>query len=147
VERFKDAEPSLRDSITESFRIMGEYGEDAIRNLLDEDIASLRPFLADILEATGYIESRIRMLSHRDPRLRRSAASFLAKVGSKAAFRGIVLAARDPDGDVRVEVTKALERLATNEGKDILAALEQDPDRRIRKYTHWALERLKAKEL
>lgn len=147
VEQFKDGEPALRDRITEAFRIMGEYGEDAIRDLLDEDIASLRPFLADILEATGYIESRIRMLSHRDPRLRRSAASFLAKVGSPAAFRGIVLAARDPDGDVRVQVTKALERLATTEGKDILAALEQDPDRRIRKYTHWALERLKAKEL
>jgi len=26
-------------------------------------------------------------------------------------------------------------------------ALEEEPDSKIRKYTHWALERLKAKEL
>ena len=59
----------------------------------------------------------------------------------------MVLAARDPDDEVRVEVVKALERLETEEGKSILTALEADPDRRIRKYTHWALERLKSKAL
>ena len=57
------------------------------------------------------------------------------------------MAARDPDNEVRVQVTKALERLATKEGSQILNALEEDPDRRIRKYTHWAIERIKAKSL
>jgi HEAT repeat protein len=59
----------------------------------------------------------------------------------------MVLAARDPDEEVRIQVIKALEKLETKEGRNILTALEGDPDRRIRKYTHWALERLKAKAL
>ena len=147
VELFKDAAVDLREQITRAFRMMGEESENAIRGVLDEDIVSLKPFLAEILEATGYVESRIRMLNHRDPRVRRSAAEFLSKVGSSAAFRGIVMAARDPDSEVRVQVTKALERLATEEGSQILHTLEEDPDRRIRKYTHWALERIKAKAL
>ncbi len=147
VEQFKDAAPELRNHITTAFRMMGEESEHAIRGVLDEDILSLKPYLAEILEATGYVESRIRMLNHRDPKVRRAAALFLSNVGSKAAFRGIVMAARDPDNEVRVQVTKALERLATKEGSEILHALEEDPDRRIRKYTHWALERIKAKSL
>lgn len=147
VERFKDAESRLRTRITDVFKDMGERGEGVVRDVLQEDIASLRPFLAEILETTGFVESRIRRLSHRDPRIRRDAADFLARVGSEAAFRGIVMAARDPDAEVRVQVTKALERLASDDGKEILHALENDPDRRIRKYTHWALERLEAKAL
>ncbi len=59
----------------------------------------------------------------------------------------MVVAARDPDAEVRVKVVKALERLETAEGKRILTALQGDPDKRIRKYTHWALQRLKAKSL
>ena len=68
-------------------------------------------------------------------------------IGTRAAFRGIVLAARDPDEDVRVEVTKALEYLNTPEGAEILSDLENDPDKRVRKYTLWALERIKARNL
>jgi hypothetical protein len=126
---------------------MGERSEEAVRDLLHEDIPSLRPFLNEILESTGYVESRIRMLNHRDPKIRRDAADFLSSVGSAAAFRGIVLAARDPDEEVRVKVAKALERLATKDGEEILHTLEEDPERRVRKYTHWALERVKAKKL
>jgi HEAT repeat protein len=147
VEHFKDATPELRDHITSAFRAMGEAGEEAIHAVLEEDIVSLKPFLARILESTGYVDSRVRMLSHRDPRVRRDAALFLSRVGSKAAFRGIVLAARDPDDEVRVQVTKALERLATDEGNELLRSLQEDPDRRIRRYTAWAMERLEAKSL
>lgn len=147
VDHFKDASPELRDHITGAFRAMGERSESAIRDVLDEDIISLKPFLAEILESTGYVDSRIRLLSHRDPRVRRDAALFLSQVGSEAAFRGIVMASRDPDAEVRVQVTRALERLATPEGAKILQALQEDPERRIRKYTHWAMERLAAKSL
>jgi HEAT repeat protein len=42
-------------------------------------------------------------------------------------------------------VTKALEKLGTKEGNAILEKLKQDPDRKIRKYTLWALERVKAR--
>ena len=71
----------------------------------------------------------------------------LALIGTESAFRGMVIAARDPDEEVRVQVVRALEKLETTEGKRILAALQKDPDKRIRKYTHWALQRLKAQSL
>ncbi len=147
IERFKDAAPDVRSAIADAFTAMGTDAEPSIREVLEEGIESLKPFLVEILESTGYVDSRIRRLKHRDPTIRREAASFLSLVGSPAAFRGIVLAARDPDADVRVEVTKALEALASGEGTDLLHDLEQDPDRRIRKYTHWALERVRAKSL
>jgi HEAT repeat protein len=145
LEHMKDAEADLRDRIVAIFVIVGEEAEPAIRELLEQDIASLKPYLIEILEKTGYIETMIRQLSNRDPRIRRSAADFLAKVGSLSSFRGIVLAARDPDDDVRVQVTKALEYLNTKEGNELLEKLKSDPDRRVRKYTSWALQRINAK--
>jgi HEAT repeat protein len=57
----------------------------------------------------------------------------------------MVLASRDPDDEVRVKVTRALERLNSESGNEILEELKNDPDKRIRKYTLWALERITAK--
>jgi HEAT repeat protein len=147
LEHMKDAEAELRDRIVANFVIIGEEAESAIRELLEQDIASLKPYLVEILEETGYIEAMIRQLSNRDPRIRRSAADILARVGSLSAFRGIVLAARDPDEEVRVQVTKALEYLNSAEGNELLAKLQSDPDRRVRKYTSWALQRIAAKAI
>lgn len=147
VEVFKDAEPKVRESMSEAFKRMRIRGESALVDLLQEDIPSLLPLVYEILEATGWVESIIRRMANRDPKLRREAAALLARIGTRAAFRGIVLAARDPDEEVRVEVTRALEYLNTPEGSEILHDLEEDPDKRVRKYTHWALERLKAKNL
>jgi len=145
VESFKNADPALRERLTGVFKEIARTGEEEMAALLEEDIPSLKSYVVEILEATGFVEEVIRRLSHRDPALRRRAAAFLALVGSTAAFRGIVLAARDPDDEVRVQVVRALEKLETRKGKEILTALESDPDRRVRKYTHWATERLKAK--
>ncbi|WP_319559604.1 HEAT repeat domain-containing protein [Marispirochaeta sp.] len=147
VEVFKDSEPKIRESMSEAFKRMRSKGETSLVNLLNEDIPSLLPLVYDILEDTGWVESIIRRLAKRDPKERREAAALLARIGTRAAFRGIVLAARDPDEEVRVEVTKALEYLNTPEGAEILADLENDPDKRVRKYTLWALERIKAKNL
>jgi HEAT repeat protein len=147
IEKMKDAGPKLRDILSEVFTRIGEDGEDAMESLLREDIASLRSYLNEILENTGYVENVIRKLNHRDPAIRRQAAHTLSLVGTKAAFRGIVLAARDPDEDVRVNVTKALETLNTDTGKEILEELQNDPEKRIRKYTLWALQRMEAKAL
>jgi HEAT repeat protein len=124
---------------------MASEGEEAMVELLRQDIPSLRPFVNDILERVGYVESLIRRLSHRDPDVRRRAAEILSFIGTASAFRGIVLAARDPDQEVRVKVTRALETLNTDSGKEILAELQSDPDKRVRKYTTWALQRAKAK--
>ena len=147
AEIFKDAVPVLREGITKAAKGMREKGEAAMIALLEQDIASLKPYLAEILESTGYVEEVIRHLSHRNPKVRGEAASILSIVETRSAFRGIVLAARDPDQEVRVQVTKALEKLETDEGKVILDELENDPDKKVRKYTHWALERLRAKAL
>ncbi len=147
VEHFKDADPHMRETITAVFKKMRERGEDVLVDLLEEDIKTLNPYIAEILDATGYVESLIRTLSHRDPAIRRQSAETLSMIGTSSAFRGIVLAARDPDDEVRVKLTKALEKLETKEGKNILDQLENDPDRRVRKYTHWALERLRSKSL
>jgi HEAT repeat protein len=147
VEHFKDADPSMREKITRIFIRMEEKGEKMLTDLLREDIKSLNPYIAEILDATGYVESIIRSLSHRDPAVRRDSADTLSRIGTKSAFRGIVLAARDPDEEVRVKVIRALEKLETKEGKKMLDELEKDPDRKVRKYTHWALERLRSKSL
>lgn len=147
LDRFKDAGARLRDSMTESFKTMGDAGAEIMLALLGEDISSLRPYITQVLEATGYVEGRIRLLAHRDPARRREAAEFLSAVGTHAAFRGIVMAARDPDQEVRVLVVKALEKLETKDGKALLEELQNDPERKIRRYTHWAMERLRAKAL
>jgi len=147
IENFKDSEAILRDRISQVFAAMGEPGEEALVTLLREDIASLKPFLADILTRTGFVEILIRKLSHRRPQERRDAAELLAQIATDSAYRGIVLAARDPDREVRVKVTKALESLATPASEKILKSLEDDPDKKVRRYTHWAMERLKSKKL
>jgi HEAT repeat protein len=59
-----------------------------------------------------------------------------------SAYRGLILAAKDPDQEVRVCVVKALEKVKNSQSREILEKLKEDPDNRIRKYTYWALERL-----
>lgn len=145
VERMKDADPPSRERLAAVFRRMGEESEESIRELLQSEIASLRPIVTEILQDVGFIDSMIRRLAHRDGEVRRDAARTLALVGSEAAFRGLVRAAQDPDERVRIEVTKALERLET--GSEILDALKEDPDRTVRKYTHWALQRIESKSI
>ncbi|MCF7929423.1 MAG: HEAT repeat domain-containing protein [Spirochaetales bacterium] len=145
VTHLKDAEPELRDKISEAFKRMGEQAETPLLELLREDIASLTPHITYVLEQTGCVEQTIRKLNHRDAEVRREAADILSRIGTTSAFRGIVLAARDPDEDVRVMVTRALERLNTESDSEILEELKNDPDKRIRKYTLWAMERITSK--
>jgi HEAT repeat protein len=66
----------------------------------------------------------------------------LSLLDTLPAFRGLVLAAKDPDQEVRVCVVRALEKLNNSQSREMLENLKNDPDTRIRKYTHWALERL-----
>lgn len=115
--------------------------------MLEENISSVKPYLVEALEASGYVEDLIRSLKNRDPKIRRSAAVGLARVGTLSAFRALVLAARDPDENVRVEVVKALEKLDSKEGKELLDQLSRDPEKKIRAYTEWALAKIHAREL
>jgi HEAT repeat protein len=147
IEKFKDGSPLLRDKLTAVFSKMREAGEAILIELLKEDITALKPFICQVLENTGYIESLIRFLKHRDPLKRRKAASELSFIGTESAFRGIVLAARDSDEEVRISVTKALEKLNNSEGTKILKSLNNDPDKKVRKYTAWALERINSRNM
>jgi HEAT repeat protein len=147
IENFRDAPPPLREKLIPVFRSHGEAAEPGILALLEDEVQSLKPYLAQVLEETGYIEQTIRRLSARDVRVRREAARRLSQLGTLSCFRGLVTAAKDPDQELRVLVVKALEKLKSPGGRKILDELREDPDRRIRRYTHWALERLEALKL
>ena len=142
LEIFKDAEPLLREKMIPVFKKQGRKAEPMILEILKDDIASLKPYLVKILEETGYVDEAKRRLSDRNVEVRREAALQLSLMDTLPAFRGLVLAAKDPDQEVRVCVVKALEKLKGSNSREILDKLKEDPDNRIRKYTHWALERL-----
>ena len=146
-DHFKDASPDLRAALADVFRSMGEKGGAAMAELLKADVASLKPLIQEVLAETGYLELHIRRLSNQDPVVRRQSAKFLTTVGSLPALRGLVLAAKDPDEEVRVLVVRALEQLGGEQGGEVLDALRKDPRRKVRRYTAWALERLRAKSL
>jgi HEAT repeat protein len=142
LEIFKDAEPQFREKLIPVFKGQGKSAEPFIAEILKDEVASLKPYLVTILEETGYVDELKRRLSNRYAATRREAAQMLSLLDTLPAFRGIVLAAKDPDQEVRVCVVKALERLNTPQGREILESLKKDPDNHIRKYTNWALERL-----
>lgn len=145
IEHFRDASPVLRKKMVAAFAAMGENIEESMADLLTEEVASLQSYLIEIMEQTGFIENLQRKLSHRDPAIRRRTTELLSLIGTRSAFKGIVLASRDPDPQVRVNVSKALDRLNSPEGKILLKELQSDPDKRVQRYTHWALERIKVK--
>ena len=144
IEIFRDAEPQLREKLIPVFKGQGKKAEPWILEILNDEIASLKPYLAKILEETGFVNDAKRRLSNRNVEVRREAANILSLMDTLPAFRGLILAAKDPDQEVRVCVVKALEKVKSAHSMDILEKLKEDPDSRIRKYTHWALERLES---
>lgn len=142
IEIFKDTEPQLREKLIPVFKLQGRKAEREILEILKDEVASIKPYLVRILEETGYVDEAKRRLSNRSVEVRREAAILLSLLDTLPAFRGLVMAAKDPDQEVRVCVVKALEKLKSPHGRDMLEKLKEDPDNRIRKYTHWALERL-----
>ncbi|MDR2598038.1 MAG: HEAT repeat domain-containing protein [Treponema sp.] len=142
IEIFKNAEPQLREKLIPVFKRQGRKAEPAILEILKDEVASFKPYLVKILEETGYVDEAKRQLSNRNVEVRREAAALLSLLDTLPAFRGLVMAAKDPDQEVRVCVVKALEKLKSSQSHDILDKLKEDPDSRVRKYTYWALERL-----
>jgi HEAT repeat protein len=147
IEKMKDGSEDIKQNISTVFASMGRTAWPALLHLLESELSSLTAYAGSILDSTGGTEEEIKKLKNRNPDVRREAAKALSNIGTVKAFRGLIIASRDPDREVRINVVKALEKLETEEGKEILRALEEDPDTKIRKYTHWALERLKAKAL
>ncbi len=137
----------IRTYLVRAIRLMGEKAELFIEELLFKGNKVLHKHAVAILEENGIVDLRIRQLAHRDPEIRLKAAEFLAKAGTKKAFRGIILSAKDPDTRIRVQLVKALDQMTTAEGLPVLEELKDDPEKRVRKYTLWALERYEAKNL
>jgi HEAT repeat protein len=147
VELYNGCPSMVQERIAASFTLMRERGEQGAAALLGGIAPSLKPSLDSILEKSGYVEQRIARLAHRERGVRREAAAFLALVGTLSAFRGLVVAARDPDEEVRLKATAALKKLESEEDRDILDSLRNDPDARVRKSALWALERLQSEVL
>ncbi|MCK5154472.1 MAG: HEAT repeat domain-containing protein, partial [Spirochaetales bacterium] len=138
---------AVRQNIIKAIKIMGDKAETIIETLLFSDNKIIHKHAVSILDDSGIIDLRIRQLAHRDLTIRRKAAEFLLKTGTKKAFRGIILAVKDPDPEIRIQVIKALDLLNSTEGFSILEDLKNDPEKRVQKYTLWALERYEAKQL
>ncbi len=134
IKNFKHASPQLKIKIIKVFKLMEEIGEERLIVLLKEKSQIFKEYIIDILESIGYIEKLTRKLSHKDYYVRKDAAELLSFIGTKSAYRGIILAANDPVEDVRLKVLKALQKLETKRGTEILKFLENDPDKRIRRY-------------
>ncbi len=147
IERLKDSGENIQKDIMSALKNMGLKAKPFLMNILESELTRLKDEVSRVMDEIGGTDEEIKKLSHRDPEIRRKAARTLSSIQTLKAFRGLIIASRDPDNEVRINVIKALEKLETDEGKEILHALENDPDPKIRKYTHWALERLKAKEL
>ncbi|MBN1799683.1 MAG: HEAT repeat domain-containing protein [Spirochaetales bacterium] len=145
IEGFRNGSPKQRQGVIAVIEQSGQAVEEPMLELLKQSTHSLKPYIAELLENTGLIESTIRKLKDRNPNIRQHAADILSLIGTHKAYRGLVFAARDPHEEVRVAVVKALERLNSEEGKLILKELRQDPDKKVRRYTVWALEKLKIK--
>lgn len=145
IEEMKEADKDLREKLVNIFVTLKEAAETFLRELLEEDPASLRPYIIEIFEKTGYVDLMIRHLGRRRSAVRRDAARFLIQLDSVSGYRGLVQAIRDPDKEIRIMVTKSLDR--GGDGQAMLQKLQTDPDRRVRQYAAWALERFAARKI
>jgi HEAT repeat protein len=147
IEYFKEASPRLKESIVKVFTIMKETAESMLCELLKDENPNVNPYIAEILEKTGYIDKLIKNINNKDSQIRKNAVEILSLIGTTKSYRGVVIAAFDPDNEIRIKVIKALEKLDNDDSKKILNELKSDPDKKVRKYTLWALERLRTKEI
>ncbi len=146
-ELMADAAPDTRIIIKDILLEMGHKAEIIAEEILLEKESFLKPYAVEILDDSGIIETTARKLMNKDPKIRLKAAQFLSVAGSGKALRCLITAAKDPSEKVRIEVIKAIDRLNTDEGNALLEEMKNDPDKKVRKYTMWALERLEARKL
>ncbi len=147
VEHFKNSDAVLKEKLAEVFVLMGEKLEKTFSEMLKGGGPSMRPFLVEILTRTGFVENLINRLGQRDVQSRREAAELLSIIATLPAYRGIVHAVRDPDTEVRILAVRALETLVNEDNETILESLLSDPDKKVCRYTRWAVERIKAKKM
>jgi len=148
VRHFESGTPRIRESLGNLFREMGEPAESVLIHLIRSGAHTpLHPYISQILDQTGYVDSRISCLKSPSVKKRLRAAEDLSLIGTYKACRGLVFAARDISREIRILSIRALDKLNSDDSESILESLKHDPDKKVRKYTLWALERIRAGKL
>ena len=142
IRAFAEGESGRRELLKDVFLRMGHKSDLRLMELVQ---SSSDPILissaASVLEKNGYVDVLSAQLHNPLAETRRKAAVKLSLIGSPAACRALLPAARDVNKDIRILSMKALVRL---EGSSpFLKELITDPDHRVRRYARWAQRRLK----
>jgi len=146
IKLYDSAVPAVKSLLNELFKEMGESVESVLMELLNKtgDLHTSRN-ISSVLDSTGYVESLIGVLKSASAAKRLDAAEKLSMIGTVKASRGLLYAARDINKNIRILSLKALVRIQQN--TEVLTLLENDPDKKVRRYAAWAKERIKAEQL
>ena len=103
--------------------------------------------VSEILDRTGYVDICIKKLKHRKQKIRKEAAEDLILIGTVKSWHGLIYAVKDISREIRILSIRAMEKLRNDDSENILESLKKDPDKKVRKYTLWALEKINAGKL
>ncbi|OQY34709.1 MAG: hypothetical protein B6241_03990 [Spirochaetaceae bacterium 4572_59] len=145
---FVEGTSAVRSSLTKLFSRMGDSAESYLLELLraEKEIA-LHPSISRILDETAYVDLCISKLKNRKKSIRKQAAEDLILIGTEKAWQGLIIAVKDISREIRIISIRAMEKLRNNDSEKILEGLKNDPDKKVRKYTLWALEKINAGKL
>ncbi len=145
---FKTGTPALRQSLTRFFTKAGEAFEKPLMGILEnQDEIALHQSVSEILDETGYVDLCINMLRNRKKDIRKKAAQDLILINTRKAWGGLVLAVKDINREIRILAIRAMEKLKNSDSQKILQDLLEDPDKKVKKFTQWALEKIEAGKL
>ena len=148
LEYFQSGTPALRKSLTALFIATGEpLEEELLLFLKDSDATGLHKSISKILEETGYVDICINKLKSRKKEVRKQAAEELILINTRKAWRGLVLAVKDINREIRILAIRAMVKLKDLDSERILEELKSDPDKKVKKFTLWALEKIEAGKL
>lgn len=141
IRAFAEGDASRRELLKELFLRMGHKTDLRLMELVESSLdPSLVSAAASVLKKNGFVDLLATRLRSPLVETRRKAALQLSLLGSPAACRALLPAARDINKEIRVLSMKALVRL---EGSSpFLNDLASDPDGRIRRYARWAKRRI-----
>ena len=89
----------------------------------------------------------INKLKNRKKENRKQAAEELILINTKKAWRGLVPAVKDINREIRIMAIRAMVKLKDQDHEKILEEMMADPDRKVQKFTLWALEKIEAGKL
>ena len=111
------------------------------------EYAVLHRSISEILDETGYVDICIKRLKNRKQKIRKDAAEDLILIGTVKAWHGLIYAVKDISREIRILSIRAMEKLRNDDSEQILESLKNDPDKKVRRYTLWAIEKINAGKL